>query len=176
MCPGVAERDGDAGHGFKRPARNRAATSCCTAFFGVGDGVKRFDRRLMFFARAFFGNEGGVLFLNVRRIHEHDAAQVARGGGAMDRAVVTLFARGSAACPRDPGARGSRRRRPPAAGRTAKLHCAGSDSWRWPWNKPHSSNSLLPLTSMRYMEPVVVRAAPKKWIFMRANLTTDWHG
>ena len=25
---------------------------------------------------------------------------------------------------------------------------------------------------MRYMEPVVVRAAPKKWIFMRRNLTT----
>jgi hypothetical protein len=40
------------------------------------------------------------------------------------------------------------------------------DSSRRPWNKPHSSNNRLPLTSKRYIEPVVVRVAPKQWICM----------
>jgi len=40
------------------------------------------------------------------------------------------------------------------------------DSSRWPWNKPHSSKRRWPLTSNRYIEPVVVRVAPKKWIFI----------
>src|SRR5258708_26345738 len=47
-------------------------------------------------------------------------------------------------------------------------------SSRCPWSRPHSSNSFLPLTSMRYIEPVVVRAAPKKWIFMARRCTSDW--
>ena len=52
--------------------------------------VKRLDGRLMFF-RAPFGDEERVLLLDVRGVNEHDAAQVARGVGAMDRAVVALL-------------------------------------------------------------------------------------
>jgi hypothetical protein len=40
------------------------------------------------------------------------------------------------------------------------------DSSRCPWNNPHSSNKFLPLISNRYIDPVVVREAPMKWIFM----------
>jgi len=59
-------------------------------FLGVGRGVKRFDWRLMLFG-ADFGNENRVLLLNVRGVEQHDTAEVARGGRAMDRAVV-IFA------------------------------------------------------------------------------------
>src|ERR1700690_3340422 len=57
--------------------------------------------------------------------------------------------------------------------RTTASSCRGSngkqqlrrmDSWGGPGKRPHSSNSRLPLTSSRYIEPVVVRAAPRKWI------------
>ena len=46
----------------------------------------------MFF-RPDFGYEHGVLLLNVRRIQKHDAAKVARGGRAMDRAIVSFAQR-----------------------------------------------------------------------------------
>jgi hypothetical protein len=58
-------------------------------FLRVGRGVKRLDRRLMFF-RADFGDENSVLFLNVRGIQKHDSAKVTRGGRAMNRAVVSF--------------------------------------------------------------------------------------
>src|ERR1039458_1973113 len=51
----------------------------------------------------------------------------------------------------------------------------GKQQLRWmyssrrPWNKPHSSNNRLPLTSKRYIEPVVVRVAPKQWICMEQS-------
>src|ERR1039458_10521722 len=51
-------------------------------------------------------------------------------------------------------------------GSNGKQQLRWMDSSRRPWNKPHSSNNRLPLTSNRYIEPVVVRVAPKQWICM----------
>src|ERR1039458_3333835 len=51
-------------------------------------------------------------------------------------------------------------------GSNGKQQLRWMDSSRRPWNKPHSSNNRLPLTSKRYIEPVVVRVAPKQWICM----------
>ena len=85
---GVAERDGHAGHGFER-LFVIVGDELRHAFLGVGRGVKRLDGRLMFFG-AHFGNEKRVLFLNVRGVEQHDAAQIARGRSAMDRAVVSF--------------------------------------------------------------------------------------
>ena len=56
----------------------------------VGDGVKRLDRRQIFFG-ALLGDELRVRFLDVAGIHEHDGAEVARGEGAMDVAGVALL-------------------------------------------------------------------------------------
>jgi hypothetical protein len=39
----------------------------------------------------FFRDELGVVGLNVRRVHKHDAAKVVRGGSAINRAGVTLL-------------------------------------------------------------------------------------
>ena len=46
----------------------------------------------MFFG-ADFGNEDGVLFLNVRRVQKHDAAQIFCRRCAMNRAVVNFAER-----------------------------------------------------------------------------------
>src|SRR5229473_8090191 len=53
-----------------------------------------------------------------------------------------------------------------ARGSKGKQQLRAIDSSRRPWYKPHSSNSRCWLTSSRYMEPVVVRVAPRKWIRM----------
>src|SRR6266568_758690 len=53
-----------------------------------------------------------------------------------------------------------------ARGSKGKQQLRSMDSSRRPWYKPHSSNSRCSLTSSRYMEPVVVRVAPRKWIRM----------
>jgi len=58
--------------------------------FRFGDGVKRLDWR-HFLLGALFGNKRGIVRLNMRRIYEHDATEVAGGGGAMNFAGVTLF-------------------------------------------------------------------------------------
>jgi len=87
--PGIAERDGDAIHDRERPLV-ADGDELVQRFLRIGDGVKRFDRRLVFF-RTLFGDERGVVHLDVRGVHEHDAAQVARGEGAMDVAGVSLL-------------------------------------------------------------------------------------
>ena len=87
--PGIAERDGHAVHNRERPLVTDG-DELMQRFFRVGDGVKRFDRR-KFFLRPLFGDEHGVVHLDVRRIHEHDAAKVARGERAMDVAGIALF-------------------------------------------------------------------------------------
>ncbi len=70
---GVAEGDVHAVH--RRKGRFVAvADELFHGFFGIGDVVERLDGRLVFF-RAPFGNEEGVLLLNVRRVNQHDAAQ-----------------------------------------------------------------------------------------------------
>ena len=85
---GVAKGDGHAGHRLKR-FFIIVRDELLHAFLGVRRGVKRLDRRLMF-SRADFGNEHGVLLLNVRRVQQHDAAQIFCSGRAMDRAVVSF--------------------------------------------------------------------------------------
>ncbi len=87
--PGIAERDGDAVRDRKRPLV-ADGDELVQRFLGIGNGVKRFDRR-KFFLRALFGDKRGVVHLDVRGVHEHDAAQVARGEGAMDVAGVALL-------------------------------------------------------------------------------------
>ena len=87
--PGIAERHGHAGHGLKRLLVSHA-NELGHGLLGVGGGVKRRDGRQIF-PRADFGDKNGVLFLDVRRVQEHDAAQVARGGRAMDFSGVTLL-------------------------------------------------------------------------------------
>src|ERR1051326_2531814 len=66
--------------------------------------------------------------------------------------------------------------------RTTASICFGSkgnfrlrsiDSSRLPWNSPHSSKRRWPLISNRYIDPVVVRVAPRKRIFIGA---TEWEG
>ena len=87
MCP-ASECHGHAGHGLKR-IFVIVGDELRHTFLGVSGGVKRLDGRLMFFC-AHFGDKHGVLFLDVRRVHQHDAAQVARSGRAMDGAVVVF--------------------------------------------------------------------------------------
>ena len=86
--PGIAERHGHAIHGRERIVVGMA-DELFHGLLGVGHAIKRFDGRLMFF-RPPFGNEKRVLFLYVRGVNQHDAAEVARGVGAMDGAVVAL--------------------------------------------------------------------------------------
>ena len=59
-------------------------------FFRIGNPVKRLNRRPMF-PGPQTGNEERVLFLNMRRVQEHDGAQIARGARAMNRSAITLF-------------------------------------------------------------------------------------
>ena len=136
---------------------------------GIDRCVKRFDRRLAVFG-AFFGNECRVVALNLRGIFEHDGREVACGKGAINIAFESLAAKVrqisaviDMSMTEDRGL--------DFFGSKGKVRLRSMDSSRWPWNKPHSSNNFLPLTSMRYMEPVVVRDAPKKWIFIGKRKT-----
>src|SRR2546427_3952093 len=47
-------------------------------------------------------------------------------------------------------------------GSKGKFRFRSIDSSRLPWYKPHSSKRRCPFTSKRYIEPVVVRVAPRK--------------
>ena len=87
---GVAERDGHAVQHRKRTVVIEG-DKLFERLLGVGGGVKRFDGRQFLF-RALFGDECGVILLDLRRIHQHDAGQVARGERAVDVAGITLFA------------------------------------------------------------------------------------
>ena len=86
----VAEGDRDAvGH------RERAvvvdADKLPDRLLGVGGGVKRLDRREALLG-ALLGDERGVIALDLGRILEHDAGEVARGKGAVDVSLEALAA------------------------------------------------------------------------------------
>ena len=135
--------------------------------FGVGNAVQRLDGRLMLL-RAPFGNEERVLLLNMRRIYQHDGAQIQGGVGAMNRARIALFDQirqvagvVNVRVAQHDGVNLPRVERKgavaPGGFLAMALKQAAFEQQRWP------------LISRRYMEPVVVRAAPKKWIFIASK-------
>ena len=62
------------------------------SFFGISGGVERLDRRQAVFG-AFLGDKGRIVALDLGRVFEHDAGQVARGKSAVDVAIESLAAK-----------------------------------------------------------------------------------
>ena len=87
---GVAER-----HRHAVRHRKRAvivdADKLADGLVGILGGVKRFDRRQAMLG-ALLRDEGGVIALDLSRILQHDARQVARGERAIDVALEPLAA------------------------------------------------------------------------------------
>src|SRR5215468_7900236 len=59
------------------------------------------------------------------------------------------------------------------AGSKGKVRLRSMVSARLPWNRPHSRSRRAPLISKRNIDPVVVRAAPRKWIRMRRKVRSQ---
>ena len=164
--PGVAERDRHAVE-HRKGAVVIEGDELLERLLGVGIGVKRFDRR-EFLLRAFFGDERRVGLLDLRGIHEHDAGQVARGERAVNVAGVTLLAQvrqiAGMVNVRVAQHHGVHLLR--VEGKTA----IALDGFLAPaLEQAAFEQQLLPLISSRYIEPVVVRVAPKKWICIRQS-------
>ncbi len=161
--PGIAECDGHAGHGLKRYFVI-VGNKLLHTFLGVGRGVKRFDRWLMFAGADFETNMASCSWMCAESssMMPHKSFVADR---AMDRAVI-IFAECRQFARVIQVRMASRRRRQLVSGSNGKFLLSASDSWRWPWNNPHSSSSFLPFDLDEIHRTVVVRAAPKKWIFM----------
>ena len=121
--------------------------------------VQRLDLRLALVALAV--EIGGVFFLNLGGVAEHDGGQGARGRRAVDRAGEALLDQvGQVAAVVDVGV--AEQHRVDVSRAEGKLAVAARLSARRPWNRPQSSSSDCPQASTWCIEPVTVRAAPQK--------------